>query len=379
MAISSPQIVQPINTGSNALMQLAQILGQSGQFKQSQAQQQSQFDILRQEQQDNRLATQGIEQDKLNAAGVQGGIDFANKAYDKLTSEGNLVKTFSDESTSRYLFELAKKAGLASPNEIYENWHRANAPTPIEIGEAGGNTLANRKLTELTESNAEKIRVTEEGNRLEAERNRIAIATLEQTIKSETDKGLQKDLEIFNQQEQAQGRIDLDWAKLGLDRSKAEAAGFTLNDAQDHRKTMDSTVEIMDQINDAVFNLDGKITHRTLFDINKKKRELQPRIEAYNKLADLYGTDRIIYKQSDVKRTKNTKNFFPITIGFEGRLKPSSGNTIETGTGNVPKTYTVGNQTYTEADISSMEAVSASGDTTHNNILREILKQKAGN
>jgi hypothetical protein len=52
MAISSPQIVQPTNTGSNALMQLAQILGQSGQFKQSQAldrdklaQQQSQFDI----------------------------------------------------------------------------------------------------------------------------------------------------------------------------------------------------------------------------------------------------------------------------------------------------------------------------------------------
>jgi hypothetical protein len=44
MAIASPNVIQPQQQGGQALMQLAQILGQQQQFKSSQAQQQGQFD-----------------------------------------------------------------------------------------------------------------------------------------------------------------------------------------------------------------------------------------------------------------------------------------------------------------------------------------------
>jgi hypothetical protein len=54
MAITSAQVGQPINTGSNALMQLAQILGQQGQFNQAQGQQADQF-ASRQAQQQNQF------------------------------------------------------------------------------------------------------------------------------------------------------------------------------------------------------------------------------------------------------------------------------------------------------------------------------------
>jgi hypothetical protein len=379
MAISSPQIVQPTNTGSNALMQLAQILGQSGQFKQSQAQQQSQFDQIRSEQQSNARATLGVEQDKFDALQVQQTVDRAEKGFNRFMADDQLVKTFGNKVAANSAYKLGVTAGFIPETLSYEDWYQSAAPSQVELNIAGGDTLAQRKLNEEIENNEETIRVRDEGLALEAQRNKTAQDTLVQTIASETDKGLQKDLEIFNQQEQAQGKIDLEWAKLGLNREKAEAAGFNLKDAQDHRKTMDSTVEIMDQINDAVFNLDGKITHRTLFDINTKKRELQPRIEAYNKLADLYGTDRIIYKQSDVKRTKDTKNFFPITVGFEGKIKPIAGNPNAPSAANVPEStseWRIGTQTYTQDDRDALEAAYLNGDESALVTLSSMFKVK---
>ncbi len=306
MAIS-PQIVQPRDTGSNALMQLAQVLGQQGQFNQSQAQQASQFDQLRAEQQANNLATQGIEQDKLNAQGVQGGIDFATNAYDKLTSEGQLVKTFSNLSTAKYTFELAKKAGLAAPGSNFEDWYEATGPSALEVDVAGGDTLENRKLAETIANNAETIRVRDEGIALEAERNKIAQEAQVQTTADEQEKN----------------RIA--WASIGIRQDAAAKAGKTFEEATAHRDQLDRLNATVDKLQSRTFIKDGKTKQYSQGQWDKNVRASMNAIRQYNNIADLYGTDRIKEPVRDSKRTVipgPTRNYFDWDLGFESDIKP---------------------------------------------------------
>lgn len=290
MAIS-PQIVQPDNSIQNALGGLAQFLQQQGQ----QQQQQTNFDTQMNAQKEAQAQADRFAKAEWQRLQNEKDMELAGKRFDISTSPENRIKTYMNPAAIKMEYDSALMAGYVTPDVSLEEYKVSRKPSAKEMSVYETDSPQQQAINATIKKNENDFLVAQQKLNLQKE-------TLDQTIKNEDETLVYK------------------YAALGFDPTKTTQKDPNI--ATDHRARMDAIVKKMEDLDISTYTKDGKIKTRTGYEMNKDRENFVPLVAEYNKLAKLYGTDKLAYSVADKKVHVKGPNFKPITVGFEGKIKP---------------------------------------------------------